>query len=208
VPLLLDSGRYALRLSLTFAGGSAKSEFFVDVLPSEKQASKIPKETINETLKASDVVQIDCKEPCVDVNPCIKGACVSGFCKFEPISPCCGNSKCEAGEDSFGCSYDCAPNRAPKEGVISSAQSIVKSDVSKAILLCNSLIEDAFVDDCILIISKDSNTAAICNSIRNSNSRDDCYMRFALKNDFFGCDRISDRYMANSCVYLSQAQNN
>lgn len=205
VPLLLDSGRYGVKLTVTFADGSAKSEFFVDVLASQKETTSAT-DLSNKIQNPVDAVQINCKEPCVDANPCIKGECVSGFCKFEPIIPCCGNSKCEAGEDS-SCGVDCETNRASKDSVISSAQSVAKSDISKAVLLCNSLIEDVFVDNCILTILANSNTAAICNSIRSINSRDDCYMRFALKNDFFGCDRITDRYMANSCVYLSQAQN-
>jgi len=203
LPKDVSVGLYNLRLTVYYLGGSVSENVPFNVVSGTPQDISLVETQDVSTIIAN--TSVDCKEPCFSVDPCVRSSCISGFCKFDAISPCCGNDKCELGESAV-CGADCAVERPPAEGVFTSAQSIAKSDPSKALLLCNSLIEDSPVDECIVLISKDANSISLCSSVRSDKARDDCYMRFALINNFSGCDKISDRYMANSCVYLSQAQ--
>ncbi|MCK5332950.1 MAG: hypothetical protein KAJ24_00415 [Candidatus Aenigmarchaeota archaeon] len=50
-----------------------------------------------------------CPSSCDDKNPCTKDFCseqTNFKCAYDEITPCCGNSKCEQGENSLNCN-DC-----------------------------------------------------------------------------------------------------
>lgn len=200
IPTNTVPGTYTLKVTINFAGKSKSQGFNFAVVASEKPV--VSNKTENITVPAPQGCTTECYSP----DPCVSGSCVGSSCVFTPKSPCCGNGKCESSEDSGSCSVDCAVVRQPREGVIASAESVVEKDSSKALLLCNSLIEDSPVDDCILSIASKSKSSVLCSSIRSVDKKDACFMGFAIEGDYSVCDKISDRYMSNSCAYLASAK--
>ncbi|MBI4141733.1 hypothetical protein HY484_02300 [Candidatus Woesearchaeota archaeon] len=198
VPAGIKSGDYLLKVTVFFNGNFVSDEFSVSVnevaipIVSVKNVSA---ETFNE-----------CVPKCVAVSQCTSAECVEGSCVSLPIIPCCGNGKCESDETVDSCLIDCSEPPSSKESVVDSALFVVKRDVSQAVLLCNSLIEDDAVDSCIETISEDSISSVVCDALRSRSSKDSCYMSFALDGDFSVCDKITDRYQSNSCWYLAQAK--
>lgn len=203
LPAILSGGSYVMKVSLSFDGLSLSKSFSFEVVAVTVPAT-VQNTTVSSVITHVPVVEVSCPVACVSDAPCVSGACVNGLCQFEKLGNCCGNGKCEFSEDEFNCVLDCAVKRELRENVLSTAKSVVKSDASKAVILCNSLVEDLYVDECVNILSRESNNSVLCNSVRGVDSRDSCFMNFALAGDFSVCDKISDRNMAVSCNYLSE----
>jgi len=69
------------------------------------QANQVTGAAVTETAAATD----SCAN-CDDNNKCTQDVCNEGTnyeCKYKVITPCCGNDKCEEGENSGTCSADC-----------------------------------------------------------------------------------------------------
>jgi len=47
---------------------------------------------------------------------CTSDTCTSGACVNDPITPCCGNLTCDAGEDCSSCASDCVGQAAVTPG--------------------------------------------------------------------------------------------
>lgn len=199
VPESVKPGDYVLRVTVFFDGSSVSKQFSVVVKePSVQDGSSL--------VNVTEEVGEDCATPCIAIGPCLESSCVSGACVSSPVIPCCGNGRCESDETVDSCANDCSALFSSKESVVESAVSVIKKDVSQAVLLCNSLIEDSAVDSCIETISKDAQLSSVCDAVRSHSSRDGCYMSFALEGDFSVCEKIADRYRSNSCWYLAQAK--
>lgn len=209
VPVPSNPGKYVLQVSVSSDGIVGKSDSFsfivagAGVVRVDNDSSGISVESPK--IVDSGVVDGGCAQPCVSSDPCLRGVCDGGVCKFDVLSSCCGNGVCESGENDVSCSSDCAGQKSPKESVFALAQSQVIKDVDGALLLCKSLIDEFSVDDCVGLISQRSKNSGLCGSIVGVESRDACFMSFALDGDFSVCDKISDRYMLNSCNYLVKA---
>lgn len=202
IPATAVPGTYTLKVTITFGSKSQTKSFLFTIAAPEKTA------VIEKTVESSEQqsTQVSCPSDCNSPDTCVTGKCVNGACVFEQKIPCCGNGKCESSEEPSNCATDCAVQRQPREGVIASAESIVQNDASQALLLCNSLIEDSPVDECISSISQKADNSVLCSSMRSVDRKDACFMSFALGGDFSVCDKIADRYMSNSCNYLESAK--
>ena len=49
-----------------------------------------------------------------------------------------------------------------------------------------------------------TNDSSYCADIISESKKDNCYVNFALDGDYSVCDKISNKYMKESCIALSQ----
>ena len=234
VPEETRTGDYILRAVVEYDDKKAVATLPVKVVKSVKI------QTCSDGIRNQDEKEIDCGvvcKPCQkqdlecnDNNQCTNDFVEDNICANKPITPCCGNNICEAGEES--CLADCQkteepiPSETPDE-----TKELARTNPSKALQQCNAIevpdIKDACIGDigeaqrdknyCIKIgnsrirdlcysnIAKSSNDNSICQEISTDSRKDSCYMTFVLDNkDYSVCDRISNKHLRQSCESLRQ----
>jgi len=114
---------------------------------------------------------LGCKNDCNDFNFCTKDFCSGGKCINKPIIPCCGNSKCEEGENYTTCLADCdRPVEKPvelmeKRDIRTKIKEL--NDPRKVGNFCVSINEDEKKDYCFSTSAKWLNNKVFCNYIKD-----------------------------------------
>lgn len=146
---------------------------------------------------------------CNDFEICTSDSCEGGKCANIPITPCCGNRRCETGESPLNCPSDCVSaasataTRPKNQETIELAAETAKTNTDKAVKTCLGIEEPSDSDVCISTVAKASETPTVCSQVQDQRKRDICYMFFAMKHeDFSVCPMISDRNLKNSCYAM------
>ncbi len=171
---------------------------------------------------------------CDDNDPCTQDIVVSSECKHEKISPCCGNSICEQGEE---CPADC-PQDDPYPGStvwekLDAIKELARSDDYAAAARCDSfdenlhrekcldnvakqsnkhsyceeIMDERTREECLISVAKGADDHGICEKISQDTRRDRCYMHFAKAGDDFSvCDKVTDYYLKQLCNSMKDMQ--
>lgn len=161
----------------------------------------------------------ECPASCDDANICTRDLCSeqTGYrCLNEPVSPCCGNRRCETGESFETCPGDCidvsqldieipADRELTPGDLIVEADKKAASDPNSAARICDQIgIEEGSrdFDRCYTKVAKNSKQSGFCSYIQGTARKDNCYMSFAMDNDFSVCPEIEDQYLSQTCDSL------
>lgn len=226
LPEGLADGKYKLNIFTTFAGkklSAVKTINFLGTKPEtieKKPITKIQKPITND------------KEPtCDDSNQCTKDYFEDEQCSHEQIIPCCGNSLCEANEDTESCDIDCITEKPlTKEAILAEVDKLKSQIPEKAATYCRQLIfiydRDSCYSDialtakntkyctlidssnkkdlCFSIIANATTDVGLCTSIKSEAIRDSCYVQFILAGDYSYCEKLSNNYLRDSCRLLEK----
>lgn len=166
------------------------------------------------TSESGEIILNECAT-CADTNECIAAICgkQTGYkCLYKSVVPCCGNAKCEIGEDYALCSADCAAiivEIDEPEITEENIPMLVKeksSDVSAAIDFCASLSKEKFRDICYGALADETDYADHCKYIVSDSRRDDCYKIFILDGDFSLCGSLTNPFTRESCEKLRESE--
>jgi len=170
-----------------------------------------------------------CSSECDDSNSCTSDAQVDGQCIFTPLSPCCGDGRCESGEV---CAADCGASGTVWEkldiiketaktdpagasaGCVSFANNLHKDKcydeiarVSIQSMYCEKILDDRTKEECFIAVAKDAVDKSICAKIVEETRRDRCYMYFATAGiDYSVCELVSDYYLKQLCFSMESMQ--
>ena len=240
IPKDTKPGDYLLRVTADYNNQKAFAKLPVKILPSSN------KESCFDGIKNQNEEKIDCggvcnqcqketpKLDCNDNNPCTQDAVQDGKCVNNQITPCCGNSVCEDGEQNT-CLADCkseAGTTTPQ--TLDDIKELAKSYPDKALKQCNDIEVPELKDTCIgnigevqknknycvkisgsetknrcySTVAKLTNDNSLCAEITNDGLKDACYMTFVLDNhDYSVCGKIVNSAQRQSCEYLRQLYN-
>jgi hypothetical protein len=203
VPSDAEPGSYSLQTSITYGTKTGKTSFDFDVIGKKTGVPEVP-----------GVPEAQCPSSCDDSNKCTKDICdkSTGFeCAYFELTPCCGNGICESGENNANCPEECkaaaAEVAAPKVGlneVIANAKRYAEENAESGADYCRSLEKDHYKDSCFNAVADTSKKNIYCDPILSETSRDNCYTNFALDGDYTVCEKISNKYLKQSCISLSQ----
>jgi len=189
-------GTYVVRSVVTYGSQSASGSFSVKVSPS-----------IRTNLSKPFIEPLKCANECNDFDVCTRDSCVQGQCSFIRITPCCGNSLCEAQETPDSCPDDCQVARPMGESVqliTNKAVQAAQSNPESGSKLCKTLSQLSDQDPCLAQVAKKAGQPDICQRIITEKVRDGCYLDFALDRDRFDlCDKVVDRWLKSSCFSYS-----
>ncbi|MBW3019301.1 hypothetical protein KY329_03910 [Candidatus Woesearchaeota archaeon] len=179
-------GQYTLIATLTYGKKTETATKYFEITQARVETPSVPRE---EQLIA---LQKECPGGCDDLNPCTQDSCADGQCVHTPITPCCGNGVCEAGEGT-----ECADC---KEAVLTEAQREAAGNPEKAAEKCSE--DPANADQCYKEVAKIADDKKYCDYIQESKWKDACLMNFAYDGDYTVCEQLQNKYMKNSCNSL------
>jgi len=206
IPLPFSTPPGAYTLTATFSYGDMYREDSLDFdVVEDAPAFALPADVlVDRAEEEARVLQLTCPGGCDDLNFCTSDSCIKGVCVNTPIVPCCGNANCEAGETDDSCMLDCGERRVAPEDIIENAKAIAAADVSKAMSVCDTLAQRVYIDACLGGVAEVSESQEPCTKVIDDDARDSCYIPFAYKNDFSVCSKLTNPYMKNSCISLSE----
>ena len=226
VPLSTSGGNYNLKVAASYKDESAKAYSNIIIkkkieAPEENVSDNnvSEEETPDEEIPFFDDSEIPdslgCPSSCDDSNVCTESYCsaATGFeCVANNIIPCCGNNICEGGENYNSCSNDCnAPQQEDEEQpssvreVISEVKTKTAISPGEAAGYCSSLVKENYKDSCYSALAKEIKDSSYCDLIISESKRDNCYTTFALDGDYSVCEKITNKYLKQSCIALSQS---
>ncbi len=204
LPASAGPGAYTIEVTVSYGGKTSSQSVSFEVVEKAAEAA-LPSEALKEeAVEEARELQKTCPSGCNDLNFCTNDACVEGECVNSPITPCCGNNQCEAGESASTCALDCSERPISTDEIIASAKDMAVSNLPKAIDACNSMAQRALIDGCLSSVAEASGNKEPCAQVVDSDIRDGCYIPFAYKNDFSVCEQITNKYMKNSCLSLAE----
>ena len=78
-----------------------------------------------------------------------------------------------------------------------------EEDVARAAEICRSNTNEIYRDSCFDQVSKAAGDPEFCSNIISTERKDDCYMRFVIKDDNFAlCEKLEDAVTHDLCVSL------
>ncbi len=203
LPSTAAPGAYTIRATISYAGKSVSQSTSFEVV--QKIQPERPSGGLAEKpLEKAKELQLTCLGGCDDLNFCTKDECVQGACMNTPISPCCGDHKCDASETVSSCVLDCSERPIGPAEIRQRAKELASSDLDKALETCDGLAQRVYIDACLSDVSAASNSKDPCSRIIADDVRDACYIPFAYSNDFSVCPLITNSYMKNSCFSLAE----
>ncbi|MBD3355386.1 hypothetical protein GF361_05380 [Candidatus Woesearchaeota archaeon] len=124
----------------------------------------------------------------------------------------CGNNICDFGENYLNCARDCepvesSPASAQEDGVLFRGEMIerviaLSSSPSKAAGFCADQDLEIDRDICYDNLAEASQESSWCENIVDENRRDGCYAEFVLNGDYTICDKLTNKYLKESCYNL------
>lgn len=206
VPADTKAGEYILRVIVEYDDKKAVATLPIKVVSDRN-------ETCFDSIKNQNEIGVDCGGICMpceqqlacnDYNPCTNDIAEEGICINKPITPCCGNSICETGEDYFNCQNDCKKEEQPASFIstetLEGIKELAKSNPSKALQQCNGIEVPDLKDTCIGNIGEVQRNKNYCSQIANARIKDLCYSNIAKSvNDNSLCEEISIDSRKDSC---------
>lgn len=216
IPKDAAPGKYILRAVASYGDREAKASMQVTVLKKGEIAEQKP--SCFDGVRNQNEEGTDCggicrpcqgQANCNDNNPCTRDFLDNGKCSSEPVTPCCGNSRCESGEES-SCRKDC-PAAAPRDTADYSRLSVPQAldeiqkkaayDSEGAFRDCDFFQTDNTRFNCYSKVAEISRKSAYCLKITDGRARDECYSGLAnAKSDSSICRDILDRSRRDSCL--------
>lgn len=203
MPADINPGQYNIQIIISHKQGAQQKSLNFDV--KEPILQEIYKDTAVLFDEETAPEEVKCPESCDDFNPCTIDYCEKGICRHTPIVPCCGNGICEEGENEINCPTDCAKTTKTPQEIIIQAKKIAAPDPEAAAMLCNKLTRQNDMDICFSEVAITSGKSIICENIQSSDSKDTCYMEFALKGDYIVCSNVKNKYLSQSCNSLKRS---
>lgn len=194
---LKDAQKGQYRVEVVFSAQGIRRSAFATFDVVEQVA--VPSESIVEQQVpfAQDLAKA-CPRGCDDGAFCTQDACIDGKCVHTPMTPCCGNKVCEAGEQQ-SCAIDCVQSEiSPKERAVQ----VAKANVVEATRLCDTLGSQVYVDGCLRDVADAAGDVTVCDQIASGETRDVCIMRFVDGSNAALCEKISNKYVKNSCYNI------
>jgi hypothetical protein len=143
----------------------------------------------------------ECK--CNDNKICTKDICIGGECIYKTITPCCGNYKCENGENFKNCPSDCEIVIITSSDIEANLQDL-KSQGNDALGKYCLKIDDEYKDLCFLKASQITSNKKFCEHIKNKENIDNCYIYFLNKEDYSVCEYFNNPNLKKSCIMLRE----
>jgi hypothetical protein len=75
---------------------------------------------------------------------------------------------------------------------------------SQNIDACSSILDDPSKEDCYFDYAVETRDKEMCVKITKDSRRDQCYMDFVTKGDYSVCDKLTNRYLKQSCASMKQ----
>ncbi|MBW3001781.1 hypothetical protein KY338_01305 [Candidatus Woesearchaeota archaeon] len=204
LPSDLKPGTYEIKTIMSYKLGTKQKKFNFNILEASEE-EKLPEEYIEEFIEEEEPQEVMCPKSCDDFNPCTADSCEKGLCVHTPIIPCCGNGICEEGENMVNCAEDCAKTTKTPQEIITQANTVAKTDPEAAAMLCNKLTRQNDINLCFSEVAKTSGKSIICDNIQTQDSKDSCYMEFAIDGDYSVCSKIKNSYLSKSCNSLERS---
>ncbi|MBD3304700.1 hypothetical protein GF343_06185 [Candidatus Woesearchaeota archaeon] len=205
LPADLKPGTYEIKTVMSHKLGTKQRKFTFAVLKAPEDAVLPEEEYAEEFIEEEILEEVVCPESCDDFNPCTADSCEKGLCVHKPIIPCCGNGICEEGESALNCAEDCSKSTKTPQELIQQANTVAKTEPEAAAMLCNKLIRQNDIDLCFSEVAKTSGKSIICENIQTQDSKDSCYMEFAIDGDYAVCSKILNNYLSKSCNSLKRS---
>jgi hypothetical protein len=201
-------GKYSLAVTGHFDGEEVKKTFEFGVLAAS---------AISKIIGGAEAEETKCPASCDDDDPCTDDQCSAATnyqCAHFAVVPCCGNLRCESYENYDNCPTDCTPTRPAAAGEITlgeiteNAKNYAATSLEQADSYCKSLPEFSQRDSCFFIVANTAKQSSFCTPIFSELKRDNCYSDFALNGDFTVCDKMTNKYMKESCQDLEYVSDN
>lgn len=199
LPPRLPPGNYRLRVIASYNGKLATAEETFTVAEARLPLEEIPEEPVPELKEPEEVV-------CDDADPCTNDLVVDNKCSFVPITPCCGNNICEAGEGT-SCPADCpaVPEPAPAVALtmwdrLDQIEQKAATDPAGASQDCSEITDYVFRDDCYSAVAEASSDDSYCGNIEAEREKDECIKDVAIASgDEELCARIITDAVRDQC---------
>jgi hypothetical protein len=152
---------------------------------------------------------------CDDKDSCTDDSCSARTdfkCMYTPITPCCGNNKCESTESVASCQKDCMETTTETpvtedefSGLtvwekIDKIKDMAATDPAGASAACKEISEDLYKDQCYMKVAEATLTLTNCDMITESYSKEKCYASLAkLLNNYNICEQITKESRRDSC---------
>jgi len=204
LPATVVPGDYTVFVKVSYKGKSEQSSGSFSVVERVERPAAPVEALKKEAEEVARELQLTCPGGCDDLNFCTNDVCVQGTCRNDPVIPCCGNGECEAGESQSSCMLDCSERPVDPAEIGKRAEELAKSDVGRAMEVCDSLVQRSYVDGCLSKVAEAGGNKEPCTRVVNSDMRDGCFIAFAYKNDFSVCAEIKNSYMKTSCNTWAQ----
>ncbi len=204
LPSTAAPGAYTVRATVSYAGKSVYQSANFEVAEKAVLPERPAGALVERPLEKARELQLTCPGGCDDLNFCTKDECVQGTCMNSPISPCCGDHKCDASETVSSCVLDCSERPIGPAEIRQKAKELASSDLDKALETCDGLAQRVYIDACLSDISAASGSKEPCSRIIADDVRDACYIPFAYGDDFSVCPLLTNSYMKNSCLSLAE----
>ena len=92
------------------------------------------------------------------------------------------------------------------EGItLDNAKKMAESDPDGAASYCGSQEDEKYKDSCYTVVSEASKSSKYCDTIISNTKRDSCYTTAALIGDYSVCEKITNKYLKQSCQSLAEA---
>ncbi len=203
IPAGTPKGSYSLSIRMSYLN-KPPVQFARQFEVVSKVEAAVPGEVLEEKKeeKAREL-QLTCPGGCDDLNFCTVDKCEQGVCIYTPVVPCCGNRECEPSESPSGCALDCSERPISVGDVRKKAAEAATADIGRAKEICDTLVQRAYIDGCLIDVSEASKSKEPCSVIVDSEQRDACLIPFAYQGDYSVCKDITNKYMKNSCLSLA-----
>ncbi len=206
LPADIVAGRYSVKATASFDGKQESAAFSFKIIAGQAaQPATTPSIPATPETPAAE----SCEANCDDNDLCTRDSCADKSCIHEEITPCCGNLVCENIETTVSCPRDCKEVIRGKTSseLADEAKSAAASNPDRASLLCSSIPQESIADSCFSSVAEASSNSAFCARVKNSDTRSNCYVSYALKtNDFSVCNSVDDVYLKRTCFNLKNLE--
>lgn len=194
----ISVGEYMVRTTIMFLDQEKTQQFALSIEQGSTNYQPVALSMPTASLDA-------CSPECNDFNACTTDVCNSGQCTYTEKNTCCGNGRCEAGENVLSCSDDCQEHdeRLSVSDIKNNAHSLAGENKQLAAQECARIALDYEHDNCFGELSDETKDPLFCTPIFNSERKDACYLQFALT-DIAVCTNIIDTRLQQTCLQYAQ----
>lgn len=208
VPATAPPGEYLIRTIAEYGDNRrAVASLRAVVSATQESAESIPPTIPAETPSESQAGQEEpAPQGCNDFNPCTADSFQDGTCAFAPITPCCGNGKCEQGEN---CALDC-PAQAEsgtrdnpelkQSPTLDDIKLLATTNSPKAMQECARQEIPDYRDSCFANVARITKNGRNCEPVINGRIKDVCFSEVAkASQDSSVCGSVGQEEKRDSC---------